>query len=135
MTAIVRRSGQSMFPELFEWLDGGWPFGTHPVHVEEYFEDSVYVLRAELPGLDPEREIEVTANDGMLLIAAHREEDKRDKQRSEFRYGSFTRTVRLPEGADLSQVKAGYTNGILEVRIPVQHPKEPHRIPVTAAES
>ena len=123
-----------MFPELVELFDAGWPLGAHPVHVEEYFVDDAYVLRAELPGVDAARDIEVTVSGDVLTISAKRDEEKRDKQRSEFRYGSFTRTVRLPAGADLEHVKAVYTNGILDVRVPVKNIGEPQRIPVTATQ-
>jgi HSP20 family protein len=95
----------------------------NPLHLEEFIEDGICVIRAELPGIDPDKDVDVTVEDGMLTIKAHREERKEEKRpdayRSEFRYGSFRRSVRLPEGVTEADVKASYRDGILEVRVPV----------------
>jgi HSP20 family protein len=62
-------------------------------------------------------------DDHLLRVKAERRQESKseDKKgyRSEFRYGSFTRTVPLPAGATEEDVKASYTDGILEVRIPI----------------
>ncbi|WP_086824059.1 Hsp20/alpha crystallin family protein [Allokutzneria sp. NRRL B-24872] len=134
MTAITRRGARSVLPELLELFDGSWPFGANTVHVEEYFDEDAYVVRAELPGMNAERDIEVTANDGVLTISATREQEQHDRRHSEFRYGSFARSVRLPSGADIKHVKAAYTNGILDVRVPVKNTGESRRIPVNTTE-
>ncbi|SDM35596.1 Hsp20/alpha crystallin family protein [Allokutzneria albata] len=134
MTAITRRGTRAVLPELMELFDRSWLFGANAVHVEEYFDDETYVVRAELPGMDAERDIEVTASDGVLTISAKREEEKHDKRHSEFRYGSFARSVQLPAGADFDHVTAAYTNGILDVRVPVKGAGEPQRIPVSTTE-
>lgn len=95
----------------------------HPLSIEEFMEDDVCVIRAEMPGLDPDKDIEITMADGMLHIQAKREERKEEERRSgyhsEFHYGSFQRSVRLPEGTTETEVKASYQDGILEVRIPM----------------
>ena len=132
---------------LFEWpeLPAGW-FGAIPepipsplghVSIEEYREDGDVVVRAELPGLDPEQDLEVTVEDGVLRIRAERrmEEKTETKEgyRSEFRYGSFVRQVALPIGADDEHISAAYDDGILTVRVPVdveQEKADVRRIPV-----
>lgn len=93
------------------------------------------MLRAELPGIDPEKDVEIALRDGMLSIKAERREEKREGRRSEFHYGTFTRTMRLPAGAVESDVKATYHDGILEVSVPLAEEKmpEPKRIPVVKA--
>ena len=62
-----------------------------------------------------------------MRIKAHREERQEEKEkggyRTEFRYGSFSRTLRLPEGATADDVKATYTDGVLEVRVPIPEQK------------
>jgi HSP20 family protein len=92
------------------------------LRTEEYQDADMTVVRAELPGLDPENDIEVTVADGVLRIHAHREQRAEQKAkegyRSEFRYGEFVREILLAEGAALEEVQASYNNGILEVRIP-----------------
>lgn len=93
------------------------------IQVDEYRADGDLVIRAEMPGLDPERDVEVTVDDDILHIRAeHREEEKRegkDYYRRELRYGSFSRDLQLPAGASDSEIKATYKDGILEVHVPL----------------
>lgn len=134
----------TMFPDPFarmglsEWFDRWpdlfarrWPEAFHGIpFVEEGFrmeqfveDDGTIVVRGELPGLDPDEDVTITIDDDRLTIAGEREERHEDKHdggyRSEFHYGSFERTVRLPAGAKADEVSATYTDGILEVRVPV----------------
>jgi HSP20 family protein len=60
--------------------------------------------------------------------------ERHDKGHSEFSYGSFARTVRLPVGTDTGKVAATYTAGILEVTVPVKEPAETKRISVEITE-
>jgi HSP20 family molecular chaperone IbpA len=62
--------------------------------------------------------------------SAERTVQRHAKAHSEFSYGSFARTVRLPAGIDAGQVTANYTAGILEVTVPVKEPAETRQIPV-----
>lgn len=119
--SIVRRP-QGPFTDLMDWLDGEVRrVGVAPaVPVEDFVEDGQYVVRAELPGVDPDKDVTVTVESDVLTIHGERHEEKKDKNLQEHRYGSFTRKVRVPAGTDASEVKATYTNGILEVRVPVK---------------
>lgn len=107
------------------------------LRVEEIREGDDMVVRAELPGIDPERDVEVTVSDGVLHISAHREEqsEQKDKDtlRSEFHYGSFVRNLPLPPGVHEDDVKATYKDGILEIRMPVgeEEKSSATRIPVS----
>jgi len=105
--------------------------------VDEFREDSTLVVRAELPGVDPEKDVELSVSDGMLHIEAQRRmEDKEEGKgylRRELRYGSFARTLPLPEGVTDEDVSATYKDGILEVRVSLPESvisKEPKQIPV-----
>ncbi len=102
--------------------------GEELIRVDEYRDEDTQVIRAELPGIDPEKDVELTVTDGMLRIEAQRrvEEKTEDKgyTRHELRYGSFTRTLPMPEGAKESDITATYKDGILEVRIPVAEHEE-----------
>jgi HSP20 family protein len=93
------------------------------IKVEEFVEDGMVVVRAEVPGVDPDKDIEVRVEDGALHMRAERrheeKEQTKDRYRSEFSYGSFTRVLRLPVGATEQDVKATYHDGILEVRLPM----------------
>jgi len=92
------------------------------IRVDEFRENGSLVVRAELPGIDPDKDVELTVTGGMLHIEAERREEKKTEDkgyvRQELRYGSFTRTLPLPEGVKESDIKADYKNGILEIRIP-----------------
>jgi HSP20 family protein len=107
------------------------------LRLEEYQDDATLVLRTEMPGIDPDKDVEITVSDGAVRVHVHREvkADQRNRKgyRSEFRYGELTRTVRLPEHVAADDVKATYEDGILEIRIPVPPEKEPEvmRVPVT----
>lgn len=109
-----------------------WPtVATDRIRVEEFRDDGALVVRAELPGIDPDKDVELTVDDDHLCISAHRTERTEDQDkksyRSEFRYGSFTRIIRLPAGATEDDVKASYHDGILEVRVPVDEDKQKRR--------
>jgi HSP20 family protein len=88
-----------------------------PIRIEDYTEDGRYVVRAEIAGIDPEEDLEVTVGAGYLTISARRSSTVEDRHRSEFRYGSFRRTIELPAGADSDDVTADYANGILTVKV------------------
>ncbi len=112
-----------------------WPErGTGGFRMEEFHEEGAYVVKAELAGLDPEKDVEVSVHNGVLHIAVERHEEEktegRDYVRREFRYGSFHRDVPLPEGASESEVKATYKNGVLEIRVPIVAAEPRKRIPV-----
>ena len=82
--------------------------------------DNRYVIRAELPGLDPERDIEVTVEGSTLTIHTERRQEDSGPYRSEFRYGSLTRLVTLPATVDAKDVTARYERGVLEVSVPAR---------------
>ena len=113
--------------------------GPAPIRVEEFLEGKNLVVRAEMPGVDPDKDIEVTMEDGLLRIRAERQEKEEHKDkgrfRSEFRYGSFSRNIPLPDGVKEEDIKATYTNGVLEVRAPVPdeaaQPAAPKKLPIT----
>ena len=119
-----------MAPGLLDWLEGPWPamlpFGSNQTfRVEDYTDDGKYMIRAELPGIDPQQDVEVTVDSGMLTIRAERREESKQERHSEFKYGSLTRSLSLPEGTDPDKITATYDKGILEVTVPV--PKQPAR--------
>ena len=71
------------------------------------------------------------AENGVLTISGERREETKEKNRQEFHYGSFRRTLTLPAGAQSDQVTAAYTDGVLEVRVPLSSEAPPTtRIPI-----
>ena len=105
------------------------------MRVEEFVEGDTCVIRAELPGIDPAKDVEISVSDGIMHLQAvrrERSEDERpDGYRSEFRYGSLERRFRLPQGTTEKDIKATYHDGILEVRVPAPKQVKPAaRIPI-----
>jgi HSP20 family protein len=121
------------FTELPAWKD---LTGDSLLKIEEFEADGKLTIRAEMPGLDPDKDVEITVAEGRLHLRAQRrsqtETDDKQGYRSEFQYGMFERTLRLPPGADEKDIKATYTDGILEVCIPIDATElEAKRIPIT----
>jgi HSP20 family protein len=92
---------------------------THLIRLEDEVQDGHYVVHAELPGIDPAKDVDITVRNGQLTIKAERTEKKETKGRSEFSYGSLVRSVTLPPGANEDDIKATYDNGILTVDVAV----------------
>ncbi|MFF9786885.1 Hsp20/alpha crystallin family protein [Streptomyces nigrescens] len=126
MTTIERRKFPFMGrrPDVAEWFEG-FPFGpfaseAHLIRIEESQESGTYTVRAELPGVDPDKDVEITLDrTGLLTIHAERSEEEKGKEHSEFRYGSFTRRISLPEGIKEEDISASYDKGILTVTAPL----------------
>lgn len=128
-----RRSPIEMIERLFEG-----DVAASGIRIEQVVEGTTLVVRAELPGIDPEKDVEITLGVGFLEIRAERQEKKEQKDkgsyRSEFRYGSFVRRLPLPDGVQKDDVSASYKDGVLEVRVPVPEKAQPgsaHKIPIT----
>ena len=121
MSTLVRRDYRGPLADMIDWLESPWtflrPVSGHPMRVEDFVRDGGYVIRAELPGIDPEKDLEVTVGNGILTINAERREEQSDKHHSEFHYGTFSRSVTLPAGADEEHVEALYGHGILEITV------------------
>ena len=96
-------------------------------------EDARFVLRADLPGVDP-KDIDVTMEDGVLTLRGKRELEQRDERegyrRVERVSGQFFRRFTLPDTADAEGITAKSVQGVLEVSIPKQPKLQPRRIPV-----
>jgi HSP20 family protein len=133
MARPARRPMPAALRAMFPDPPPGWPespwaavlafSSAQTFRVEELVRDDQYVIRAELPGLDPATNIEVTVDGRTLTIHADRSRPNDQPLRTEFRYGSVTRSVRLPARVDAHDITARYRDGILEVSMPVPAPK------------
>lgn len=139
MTTLARRHTNPL-TDLLGWLESDTglrlraPELESYVRIEDYVEDDNYVLRAELPGIDPEKDVEITIDQGALKIRAERQDEKRERGHHEFHYGAVSRVVTLPLGARAEGVTASYVDGVLEVRVPLDAAgPEPVSIPVQRA--
>ncbi|MDH2430830.1 Hsp20/alpha crystallin family protein [Sphaerisporangium sp. TRM90804] len=131
MGTSVRGEPRGFLPDLIDWLEaplaGLRPAVGQAIRFEDYVLDGRYVLRAELPGVDPDKDVEITLAGGVLTIRAERQHEEKDEHRSEFRYGSLTRSIALPPGTDDRDVKAVYDRGILEVSVKLAEDKQEGR--------
>ena len=98
--------------------------------------DDHFVLMVDLPGLDKD-DVEIEVKDGLLTVSGERkaehEERKDGYHRVERAYGSFSRSLSLPQGVDADQVQADFDKGVLEVRIPKPAERKPHRVQIGAS--
>ncbi|HEY9264600.1 MAG TPA: Hsp20/alpha crystallin family protein [Mycobacterium sp.] len=131
----TQRQSRPFLTDLTLLLDGLPAFAalrplldSRTIRVEDELYEDMYEVRAELPGVDPDDDIEVTVRDGRLTITAERARPGENAGRSEFTYGSLTRTLVLPDGADPDDVNATYDRGILTVLVPLsdEHRLEKH---------
>ena len=126
-----------LFDTLFREPFGALDWGTRAVGwspaIDVVEDEKEVTVRAELPGIDPkELDISVVANE--LVLRGEKKESSETKEKgvyhSETRYGSFQRTIALPEGVDSEHVEAKYTNGVLTLHIPKVAPIPTKKIEV-----
>ena len=138
MGITLRRDPRTAIPDFLDWFEEPFltlrPYLGQPIRIEDYTEGEHYVVRAEIAGIDPEKDLEVSVGADYLSIHAERSSQVESKHRSEFRYGSFSRTLPLPSGADMNDVTAEYANGILTVKVAIKGERKGtvKSIPVTA---
>jgi HSP20 family protein len=133
-----------MFDDMFGGLvrGGGRQAGDQPTRwapaLDVLQEDGDIVVRAELPGVKQE-DVEITFHNGVLTISGER---KAEEQREgsgyyirERRYGSFRRSMTLPQGTDESSISARFQDGVLEVKVTgAAAVQEPKRIQIEGGE-
>jgi HSP20 family protein len=91
------------------------------------------VLRADLPGIS-EDDVQIEIKDGVLTVSGERKSEHEEKSegyhRVERAFGSFSRSLTLPDGVDADAVDASFDNGVLEVKIPKPAETKPHRVQI-----
>jgi HSP20 family protein len=125
--------------DLFDRFTGGegdrapwFPTSSSPA-LESFVEGDKMIIRADLPGIEP-NDVEVTVSGDTLTLRGSRQakfENKgRDYLHREVSYGSFERSITLPEGVKSDDVKASYRNGVLELTMPVPKELSPRKVPI-----
>ncbi len=117
----IDRLFDSFVREPFGALDWpSWAGGKWSPAIDVAESDKEVTVRAELPGIDP-KDLDVTVAGGQLTISGEKKESNETKDKgvyhSETRYGSFHRTVPLPDGVDTEHVDAQYAHGVLTLRL------------------
>jgi len=96
--------------------------------VEVFQRGDELVVRADLPGLTKD-DVKIEIQEDQLVIQGERRQEHEEgrlgerQYRSERRYGSFYRSIPLPEGANVDNAKAAFRNGVLEITIPTPRPQ------------
>ena len=138
-TAPVRRTDPFRFAEWFELPELFKPFDREMIRVEETVKKDHVVIKAEMPGIDPAKDVEIHISEGLLTISAERHEEERTEDGgttvSEFRYGSFRRTLRVPKHCTATDVKASYKDGILTITVPIPKDTKPETVKVAVSRS
>ncbi len=120
------------FEEMSRFTPVFWREGWYPA-VEAFMKDGKFMVRVELPGIDP-KDVDLSVVGDHLIIKgtrkAHKEVREEDYLTKEIYYGSFERTITLPEGVVTDKIHASYRNGILEISMPCEGAKVPRKIEI-----
>jgi HSP20 family protein len=126
------REMDRLFDAFFGAGDAGrrWVPPMDVVEAEDHF-----VLKADLPGLS-EDDVALEIQDGNLTISGQRKAEHESREKGWYRiersFGSFQRSLSLPEGIDADAVTAKFDRGVLEVRIPKPEERKPRRVAIKA---
>ena len=101
--------------------------------VDLYEDKDDIVVKAELPGIDRDN-VHVNLTDHTLIIKGEKKQDEEVKEENFYRcersYGTFVRTLELPQDVQADKVKAAFKNGVLEVRMPKTAESKPKGISI-----
>ncbi|MDR5696385.1 MAG: Hsp20/alpha crystallin family protein [Armatimonadota bacterium] len=136
INAIQREIG-NLFNRFFGSTEAATGPTTRMTHwippMEAFYHNNALVLRCFLPGVDP-KTVDVSVTDNLLTIKGERklelEIPRDDYLFSEVAYGTFERTLTLPQALKSDQVAARYYNGVLEITIPVAEGALPRKVNV-----
>jgi HSP20 family protein len=124
------RDFDRVFDAFFGQTDQGrrWVPPVDLVEAEDHF-----VLKADLPGLT-EGDVNIEVQDGTLTISGERKAEHEQHEKGWYRiersFGSFSRSLTLPDGVDPDRIAASFDHGVLEVRIPKPEERKPRRIEI-----
>jgi len=136
---VARREFRDAFADLYnrffddeffstDLLKSGW----NP-KIDVYEKDQNVIVKADIPGID-EKNLNVDLEANVLTVSGTKEEEHETKeknyQRVERSYGSFCRSISLPEGIEADKVTADYKKGVLTVTIPRSKESETKKISV-----
>jgi HSP20 family protein len=85
MSTLTHGEHQGRFVDILDWFDAPWgvfrPIRDSPIRVEDFIKDGHNLLRAEVPGIDPDKDLELMVSNGVLTIRAHRQEETETRYR------------------------------------------------------
>ena len=123
-------NGRRRLPDLW-WLPLD---GDSFLCVDEVVEDGTLRVQVDAPGIDPEQDVDLRLVDHQLELRVTRRErtetDEPERRRTEVRYGTFRRSLPVPRGTTADRITASYSEGVLEIRVPVGEEVQAEKIPV-----
>jgi HSP20 family protein len=115
------------------WKSFNWSVALDVVETEDE-----YLVKASLPGINPE-DLEITFDDNRLTLKGEvKEENEVDENHyhlRERRYGSFSRSIKMPSGIESDKIEANYDKGVLELHLPKVEEVKPKKIAITTSSS
>jgi HSP20 family protein len=132
----LQREMNELFSRFFgegEQAGAAWasPSAGYVPQVESWVRDHTLYIKADLPGIDP-KDVEVTVEGNRLTLRGERKAEHEGKEGNYFhrevRYGSFVRTMTIPEGIQAEDVQASYRNGVLELTLPLPAAMLPKKV-------
>jgi HSP20 family protein len=131
---------QSEVNRLFDTFFGGQPankgFRRWVPAMDLVETDDHLVLKADLPGLDKD-DVDIEVKDGVLTVSGERKTEDEERTdgfyRVERAFGTFSRSMSVPQRIDAERISATFDKGVLEVRIPKPEDRKPHRVEIGPA--
>jgi HSP20 family protein len=129
---------QSEVNRLFDTFFGGQPANNSGLRrwvpaMDLVETDDHLVLKADLPGLDKD-DVNIEVKDGTLTVSGERKTEHEERTdgfyRVERAFGTFSRSMSLPQRIDAERISASFDRGVLEVRIPKPEERKPHRVEI-----
>ncbi len=133
----LRNAIDRLFEDSFVQPRWGWmaPMSAANLAIDMFETKDEVVVKAALPGVKPDQ-VEVTITGNTLTISGESNEESEVKEkdyiRKERHYGSFTRSVTLPNGLKADKADATFENGVLTLKVPKSEEVKPKSIKVKA---
>lgn len=121
------RDIDDLFGRFFEHPDHS--MGNWIPRMETYCKDSDYVVKVDLPGVDP-NDVHVQAEGHLLTITGERKGEEKGPEYRETFYGKFERQIALPQGVEVDKIAARYEHGVLEIRVPLSAQFAGRKVPI-----
>ncbi|HEX6436033.1 MAG TPA: Hsp20/alpha crystallin family protein [Candidatus Binatia bacterium] len=123
------RDIDDLFGRFFGHSEASSSLGNWVPRMETYRKDNEFVLRFDLPGVNP-NDVQVQAEGNVLSISGERKSEENREGYQETSYGKFERTVTLPQGIEADKIAARYEHGVLEIHVPLTAQLAGRKIPV-----
>ena len=127
------RDIDDLFGRFFGHSEASSSLGNWVPRMETYRKDNEFVLRFDLPGVNPS-DVQVHAEGNLLSISGERKSEEKREGYQETFYGKFERTVTLPQGIEADKIAARYEHGVLEIHVPLSAQLAGRKIPIQIEE-